>query len=262
MDLSVNIVRPCRKNPRLSAWAATEGEFHFDRTPIAPPGTAMLMYECPGNRKSWGHNARKAWYLGPCFNHYRTFKGILPSTGKERMSDTVKMQHHAIAIPKLTPADRIVEAARHLDRALKQLPKDGTTEEIKAIQILREVLLGERDTPIPPNSVAQERIKQKELQKVEDNPQPTDQDKKRDTEPTYDYVSDDETAGTEPETDEEWEDTQPASIPGQGLRRSRRVIEQLRKNEMDGLERVAALTATETATILGLNIKEGRYTRG
>ena len=130
VDIAVNIVRPCRQNPKLSAWAATEGGFHFDKTPIAPPGTAMLMYERPENRKTFGHNARKAWYLGPCLNHYRAFRGILPSTGKERMSDTVKMQHHAIAIPRLTPADRIVEAARHLDRALRDLPKDGATDEI------------------------------------------------------------------------------------------------------------------------------------
>ena len=122
-------------------------------------------------------NARMAWYLGPCLNHYRTFRGILPSIGKERMSDKVKMQHHAIAIPCLTPADRTVEATRHLDKALRQLPKDGATEEIKAIQISRQVLLGERDTPIPPSSAAQEKIKQRKLQKVEDSPQPTDQDK-------------------------------------------------------------------------------------
>ena len=77
------------------------------------------------------------------------------------------MQHHAIAIPRLTPADGIVEAARHLNRALRDLPKDGVTEEIKAIQIMREVLLGERNTPIPLNSVAQEKVRQKELQKAE-----------------------------------------------------------------------------------------------
>ena len=59
------------------------------------------------------------------------------------MADTVKMKHHAIAIPTLTPADRILEAARHLDRAIKQLPKEGPMEELEAIELLREVLLGE-----------------------------------------------------------------------------------------------------------------------
>ena len=112
----------------------------------------MLMYERPENRPSFGHSARKAWYLGPCLNYYRAFRGNLPSTGKERMSDTVKMTHHAIAIPTLTSADRILEAARQLDRALKQLSKDGPTDEIKAIKSLREVLLGEKEKPLPPTA--------------------------------------------------------------------------------------------------------------
>ena len=49
------------------------------------------------------------------------------------MADTVKMKYHAIAIPKLTPADRILEAARQLDRAIKQLPKEGPMDELAAI---------------------------------------------------------------------------------------------------------------------------------
>ena len=69
------------------------------------------------------------------------------------MSDTVKMKHHAIAIPSLTPADRILEAAKHLDRALKQMPKAGPIDELKSIAMLGEVLLGERTDPLPLNSV-------------------------------------------------------------------------------------------------------------
>ena len=100
-----------------------EGEYHFDATPIAPPGSQMLMHGKPGKRRSFGFNAKKAWYLGPCLKHYRIFRGILPSTGGERLSDTVRFQHHAIAIPDLTPADQILEAARQLDHAIKQQPK-------------------------------------------------------------------------------------------------------------------------------------------
>ena len=65
IDLSVNIVRPCRINPRLSAWAAMEGEYHFSATPIAPPGSKMLMHENPGRRQTFGYNAKKSWYTGP-----------------------------------------------------------------------------------------------------------------------------------------------------------------------------------------------------
>ena len=123
-----------------------EGEFHFDATPIAPPGSEMLVHKKPNRRKSWGFNAKTAWYLGPCFQHYRSFRGILPSTGGERISDTVRFKHHAITIPQLTPADRILEAARQLQTAIKQQPKKAPMDKITAIELLREVLLwGEKN---------------------------------------------------------------------------------------------------------------------
>ena len=120
---SVNIVRKCRQNPLLSAWTSMEGEFHFYATPIAPPGSEMLMHEKPNRRKTFGFNAKKAWYIAPCFKHYRTFKGIMASSGAERLSDTVQFKHHVITIPHLTPADIILEAALQLDSAIKQQPK-------------------------------------------------------------------------------------------------------------------------------------------
>ena len=59
-DLSVDIVCPFRQNPKLSAWAAMEGDFHFGLTPIAPPGSAMLMQLKPDARKTFGLNAKKS----------------------------------------------------------------------------------------------------------------------------------------------------------------------------------------------------------
>ena len=44
-DISVNIVRPSRQNSLLLAGAAMEGELHFDATPLAPPGSEMMMHQ-------------------------------------------------------------------------------------------------------------------------------------------------------------------------------------------------------------------------
>ena len=104
----------------------------------------MLMHEKPNRRKTFGLNAKKAWYIAPCFKHYLTFKGILQSTGAERMSDTVRLNNHAIAIPQLRPVNRILEAARQLDDPIKQQPKKTPMDELTAIALLREVILGER----------------------------------------------------------------------------------------------------------------------
>jgi hypothetical protein len=100
-----------------------EGNFHFNSTSIEPPGAVMLIYKRPENRTTFEHNAKQSWYIGPCLNHYQTFKTILPSTGATRMSDTVKMKHHTITIPTLTPADKILKAACQLDSTIKQQPK-------------------------------------------------------------------------------------------------------------------------------------------
>jgi len=37
-----------------------EDEFHFDATPLATPGSNMLMHEKPNRYKAWGFNAKKA----------------------------------------------------------------------------------------------------------------------------------------------------------------------------------------------------------
>ena len=104
----------------------------------------MVMYEKPNRRKTFGINAKKAWYIAPCFKHYQTFKFILQSTGAERMLDTVRFKHHAIAIPQITLTNRILEASRQLDDAIKQQPKKSPMDELTTIELLQEVLLGER----------------------------------------------------------------------------------------------------------------------
>ena len=190
VNFAVNIVRKCLRNPLLSAWAAMEGEYHFDATPIAPPGSEMMIHEKPNRRRTWSHNAKKAWYIGPCPHHYRNMKGILQATGTERKSDTVRFLHHAIAVPQLTPADRILEAARDLNDAIRQQPKQAPLEERTAIEILREVLLGEKKE-VPPNSVQRHREAQR--QAVANTPaQETTSTELPQEESDAAYVSDDE----------------------------------------------------------------------
>ena len=102
------------------------------------------MQEKPNRRKTFRLNAKKAWYTAPYFKHYQTVRGILPSTGAKRMSDTVRFKHHAITTPQLTPTPTILEAARQLDDAIKQQPKRAPMDELTAIKLLQKVLLCEK----------------------------------------------------------------------------------------------------------------------
>jgi hypothetical protein len=46
-DYTINMLRPCCQNPALSAFEAMEGLFSFDATPMAPPGTDVLVHLKP-----------------------------------------------------------------------------------------------------------------------------------------------------------------------------------------------------------------------
>ena len=146
-----------------------EGQYHFDSTPIAPSGSAMLMQKKPANRTTLGLNAKKACYMGPCFNHFRSFWGMLPLTKGERISDTVKFQNYAIAMPELTPVDRTLEATRQLSDAINQQPKRAPMDKITAIDMLRKVMLGERRTKLPENSLQMKKSRNKKRRETNDS---------------------------------------------------------------------------------------------
>ena len=84
----------------------------------------------------------------------------MPSTGKEVLLDSVKFKHRATAIPSLTPADRILEAAKQLDVAIRQQAKKAPMDKITAVELLRAVLVGEGIIKLSLNSVQKAKQKQ------------------------------------------------------------------------------------------------------
>ena len=123
--------------------------FPFQRHPHRSTRIRNVNAQKSKQKKDIWFQRKKAWYIAPCFKHYQTFKGIMASTGVERLSDTVRFKQHAITIPHLTPADRIMESARQLDSTIKQQPKNSPMDELVAIELLRKVLLGERKETRP-----------------------------------------------------------------------------------------------------------------
>ena len=168
------------------------------------------------------------------YNSTNSIKGILPSTGKVRMADTVKMEHHAIAIPPLTPADRILEVARQVDRAIKQLLKECPIDKLAAVELLRKVLLGENKDPLPMNSVQ----KQRERERAQPVPHNTVEQSPATsvtpvvslptlapvTTPSAKHRADPNYMSNNEEEEEDWSAPSPAPVPGQGLRQSKRVL--------------------------------------
>ena len=108
--LSLNLLRNARLNPKLSAQAFLNGFFDLNKTPLAPPGTKVIIHEKPTQRTSWGPHGVVGWYVGPATEHYRCVRVYVPSTFRERISDTVEFLPHKTPFPTTSDADTLVQA--------------------------------------------------------------------------------------------------------------------------------------------------------
>ena len=68
-ELTLNLLRPSRLNPKLSTYAQLEGAFDFTRTPLAPPGTRVIVREKPTQRRTWALHGIDGWYICPAMDH-------------------------------------------------------------------------------------------------------------------------------------------------------------------------------------------------
>ncbi len=147
-----------------------EGSFLFDATPMAPPGTKVLLHLKPTKCKSWAFHASNGWYIGPSLKHYCCIRAFMEDTCGERLSDTFRFKHHAMPVPKITPTDRILAATKALTAAIsgtQELPPD----ELQAITTLRHLLLGETaPTPVPIDTPAVAPPTPPALDHVDDKP--------------------------------------------------------------------------------------------
>ena len=85
----------------------------------------MPIFEGPDQRSSWGFHAVEGYSIGPAEENYRSYSGLVTSTGAVRISDTVVFpppQRYTYDIPApLTPEEVVQESARALGESLKQL---------------------------------------------------------------------------------------------------------------------------------------------
>ena len=68
--ITLNHLRNSRINPKLSSHAALFGTFDFNKTPLAPPGTRVIVHEKADNRLTWAAQGTDGWYIGPSLEHY------------------------------------------------------------------------------------------------------------------------------------------------------------------------------------------------
>ena len=120
-ELTLNLLRHSRLNPKLSAYALLEGVFDFTRTPLAPPGTRIIVHEKPTQRCTWAPHGVDRWYIGPAMDHYQCYRVWIPSTHAERIADTIQFFPTILRTPNLSHRDATLQAAHELTHALQNL---------------------------------------------------------------------------------------------------------------------------------------------
>ena len=127
------MLRPCRQNPRLSAYESMEVAFHFYATPMAPPGEKDYVNEKREGRSAWGFNAKNAWYIVPATKNCICFKVAMVSMAAYRVSDTIQFDHHDVSIPAFTSEDIFFAEMKHLTDAIWKQPPTASPEELAAV---------------------------------------------------------------------------------------------------------------------------------
>ena len=78
--ITLNMLRPSRINQNISAHAMMEGNFDFNKTPLAPPVTKAKFHENPNSRCTRGKHGVQFWYKGPAFEPYQCYKVNISNT--------------------------------------------------------------------------------------------------------------------------------------------------------------------------------------
>jgi hypothetical protein len=110
-DLTLNLLRSSLCQPNLSAYDCLNGIFDFNRSPLAPPGTRVVVHITPNQRQNMAPHGIDGWYVGPSTEHYRCHKCYIPSTFRVRDALTIDWFPHAVPFPKVSTDDYLRQTA-------------------------------------------------------------------------------------------------------------------------------------------------------
>jgi len=116
-QMTLNMLRPSKRDPTISAYQQIYGKFDLNRTPIGPPGIKACIHLKANQRPTFGPRALECWYIGPSMNHYRCMTFYNPHGG-ERISDTAVLCPHNATRPQWTRMDAIIKATQDLTELL------------------------------------------------------------------------------------------------------------------------------------------------
>ena len=117
--LTLNFLQPSRINPSLLAQAQLHGQFDYNATPIAPPGTKVIVHIKPAVRKRLEPQGIDGWYVDQSKDHCRCYSIYLPQTQEVFHGDTVEFFPHNSRMLFRSLAENASVAATNLVNALQ-----------------------------------------------------------------------------------------------------------------------------------------------
>ena len=148
-ELTLNLLRGSRINPKLSAWAQVHGHFDFNATPIAPPGFHVVIHE--PKHKTWAPKGLDAWYIGPELQSYRCYRTWVWETRSIRKAETLAWFPSHLKMPIASSTDIAIAAVQDLTKALNN-PNHGSPldplsdSEVATLEDLTQILI-QRSSP-------------------------------------------------------------------------------------------------------------------
>ena len=138
--MTLNLLRNSHKTPTISAYQHVNGNFDYNKLPLAPLGCSVEMQESTNRQQTWDPHSLTGWYLGTLTEHCRCHKNFCKKTRSERISDTVVFWHSYLTQPIISPDDHIVKAIGDLSSALRQQINARGKEEMEVLLKMNDIL--------------------------------------------------------------------------------------------------------------------------
>ena len=113
-EITLNLLCNSRQHPHLSAYTNLNGIFNLNRTPMAPPGTKVVLYKSPDKRESWAPHGKLTWYIGPVMEHYHNMTYYIPETDGTRKLATAQFFPYNQTLPHISNLDALTIAVDDL----------------------------------------------------------------------------------------------------------------------------------------------------
>ncbi|MGL5936265.1 MAG: hypothetical protein ACRCZI_11665, partial [Cetobacterium sp.] len=150
-EITLNLLRGSRINPKLSAYEQIHGRYDFNATPLAPPGVRVLAHARAGERDTWATHAFEAWYVGPATEHYRCFRVWATKSRKTRIVNQV-LWFPPKPFPRMTSEELLRATIDDLKTILLHPPTEtyvGHMENTQRGELIQlHSLLNQHSTPV------------------------------------------------------------------------------------------------------------------